>query len=165
MISNSNSDPFTQEQFSQLVTQDWHGVSSFFTKSIPTLYSDNSMQKYSEETTRRSKLRNRMIQHMIILKAKQERKKAREEQLELNQSIEIQLTQEILDRLEKLRQMDAAAITIQKYARGYLTRRKTETVCMEYKRRGIQSLLVELKDFSYNCFYNVGNVRIQVKIT
>lgn len=161
----SNSITLSQNQFNQLITQNGYGVSTFFTKSIPVLYSDNSMQKYSEQTTRRSAQRNRMIQHMTMLKAKQERKKARNQRIKLNQTIETQLTSEIIDRLDKLHQMESAAIIIQKFARGYLIRKKTENLSLEYKRRAIQSLIAEIQDTSYNCFFSVGKVRVLVTFT
>lgn len=158
----SNSAKFTQQQFNAIVSQDRYGISHFFTKSIPALYSDNSMQKHSEKINKLAKERSSVIRNKSLLRAKQERKKAMKKRIELNKSVESQVTSEIAQRIEKLMRMDRAAVAIQRHVRGFLTRKKTEDLRMEYKRRAILSQINELKQISYKCFYEVGNVRIRV---
>lgn len=158
----SNSAKFTQQQFNAIVAQDRYGVSHFFTKSIPALYSDNSMQKHSEKLNKIAKERSKVIRNKSLLRAKQERKKAIEQRIELNRSLESQATSEIARRIERLMRMNRAAVVIQRHVRGFLTRKKTEDLRMEYKRRAILSQIHELTQISYNCFYEVGNVRIRV---
>jgi len=161
---NTNSAKFTQQQLHAIVTQGRHGVSDFFTKSIPALYSDNSMQKHSEKINKLAKERSKVIRNKSLLRAKQERKKAIEQRIELNKSVESQVTYEIAQRIERLMRMDRAAVAIQRHVRGFLTRKKTEDQRMEYKRRAILSQIHELTQMSYNCFYEVGNVRIRVNV-
>lgn len=103
-----------------------------------------------------------MIRNKSLLRAKQERKKAIEQRIELNKLVESRVTSEIAQRIERLMRMGRAAVVIQRHVRGFLARKKTEDQRMEYKRRAILSQINELTQISYNCFYEVGNVRIQV---
>jgi hypothetical protein len=159
---NTNSAKFTPQKFNAIVTQDRYGISHFFTKSIPALYSDNSMQKHSEKINKLAKERSKAIRNKSLLRAKQERKKAIEQRIELNKLVESRVTSEIAQRIERLMRMGRAAVVIQRHVRGFLARKKTEDQRMEYKRRAILSQINELTQISYNCFYEVGNVRIQV---
>lgn len=109
------------------------------------------------QTNQTSKIpKDRLMSHKLVLAAKSEARKHRENKVLEKVTIENTMRKEIDSRLKRLLRMETASITIQKHIRGYLARKKYDKKYIEFRKLKINRSIDSLKTFSLVCYYNSG---------
>ena len=106
----------------------WYGASNKFTKTVKSFYEDTSFDRQLKiKSTFNIKL-SKVQRDKAILKAKSELRKIREEQNIQRLLNEVKLEGEVKEREADILVKNKAAMVIQRYLRGYLSRKRIDPV-------------------------------------
>lgn len=106
----------------------WYGASNKFTKTVKSFYEDTSFDRQLKIKSEYHSKLSKVQRDKAILKAKTELRKIREEQNIQRLLNEVKLESEIKEREANILVKNKAAIVIQRYVRGYLTRKRIDPV-------------------------------------
>ena len=130
---------------------------SCFSRQLPVLYQDNSIQKETR-LKRQSKAKASLLRRQTCIAqsrtAQIQRQKAHLQTQKAHRSHLQSLHREIHSQRQ---QADQAATTIQRWVRGWLCRLRQEGAVIEWKRRDVQGKVGEMTGFANRFYMTTGN--------